>query len=120
MSLSLLVVFVLQDPAYESLQLLEEITTMQSAQIPIMQNLDGSYSPHNQGMGIAVVTYNYDISGKTALINFAGMNQAVVTFDEMGNTVVSYHMLNLGATAQDMATVENIARYLGSAVATLH
>lgn len=120
MSLSLLVVFVLQGPVYDSLLLLEEITIMQSAQISIMQNLDGSYSPHDQGMGMAFVTYNYDVSGKTAIINFEGMNQAVVTFDAMGNTVVSYHMLNMNATAQDMATVENIARYLTSAVATLH
>lgn len=93
---------------------------MQSAQIPIMQNLDGSYSPHMQGMGMATVTYNYDISGKTAIINFSGQNQAVVTFDEMGVTVVSYHVLNQLATAQDMTTIENIARYLTSATATLH
>lgn len=93
---------------------------MQSAQIPIMQNLDGSYSPNVAGMGFALVTYNYDISGKTAIINFAGINQAVLTFDETGTSVVSYHMLNQYATAQDMATVENIARYLGSATATLH
>lgn len=93
---------------------------MQSAQIPIMQNLDGSYSPNNLGLGVAVVTYNYDISGKTAIINFDGMNQAVLTFDATGTTVVSYHMLNLMASAQDMATVENIARYLANAQATLH
>jgi hypothetical protein len=99
--------------------LLKEITIMQSAQIPIMQNLDGSYSPHMQGMGVAIVTYNYDVTGKTAIISFAGVNQAVVTFDETGTTVVSYHMLNLMATASDMASVENIARYLGSATATL-
>jgi hypothetical protein len=119
-ALSLLVVFVLRGPVYDSLLLLEEITIMQSAQIPIMQNLDGSYSPHDQGMGFAVVTYNYDISGKTAIISFAGVNQAVVTFDETGRMVVSYHMLNLMASASDMATVENISRYLASATATLH
>lgn len=93
---------------------------MQSAQIPIMQNVDGSYSPHEHGLGFAVVTYNYDVSGKTAIINFAGINQAVVTFDETGRMVVSYHMLNLLASAQDMATVENISRYLATASATLH
>lgn len=93
---------------------------MQSAQIPIMQNLDGSYSPSDMGMGFAIVTYNYDISGKTAIINFAGVNQAVITFDETGRMVVSYHMLNLMASASDMATVENISRYLASATATLH
>jgi hypothetical protein len=119
-SLSLLVVFVLQGPVYDSLLLLEEITIMQTAQISIAQNTDGSYSPHDQGMGMAFVSYNYDISGKTAIINFAGINQASVTFDETGSTVVSYHMLNLNATASDMTTVENIARYLTSAVATLH
>jgi hypothetical protein len=73
-----------------------------------------------QGMGLAIVTYNYDISGKTAIINFAGINQAVITFDETGRMVVSYHMLNLAASASDMATVENISRYLASATATLH
>jgi len=93
---------------------------MQSAQIPIVQNLDGSYTPSDQGLGFAVVTYNYDISGKTAIINFAGVNQAVVTFDETGTMVVSYHMLNMMASAQDMASVENISRYLATASATLH
>jgi hypothetical protein len=85
---------------------------MQTQSITISNAPDGTFFPDPTGMGTAMVSYNYDMNGKTAIISFKGVNQALATFDETGSFVVSYTPLNLNATAQDMASVENILRHI--------
>ena len=85
---------------------------MQTVQIPIANAADGSLIPHPQGQGLATVTFNYDMNGKTAIINFMGNNQALITFDETGNQPVSYMPYSPMATQQDLASIENIMRYI--------
>lgn len=82
---------------------------MSNVQIPIMQQADGSLIPNPLGQGIATIIYNTDALGvKTAIINFAGHNQALVTFDDSGRQVVSYTPFNQLMTP----SIENIIRHI--------
>lgn len=86
---------------------------MNNVQIPISQQADGSIIPNPMGQGFATVLYNTDATGvKTAIIAFAGQNQALVTFDDFGRQVVSYTPFN-----QMMSpSIENIIRHINQMV----
>lgn len=81
--------------------------------IPVAQMADGSLIPHPGGMGMANANIQQEPGHpKTAIIAFAGMNQAVVNFDETGLRIINYTILNPGATLQVQNTVENIIKHL--------
>ena len=77
-------------------------------QIPVSQTPDGDLVPTPGGPGIATVTYMTDANGvKTAMVNFAGANQAWATFDDSGFKVVSYTPFNQAYSR----SIENILDY---------
>lgn len=86
-----------------------------NTQIPISvaEQPDGSIAPHPMGVGQVIVLMQQEPGQpKTAIIAFAGCNQAVVNFDESGRSVINYTLLNPGANFQVQVSVENIIRYL--------
>jgi hypothetical protein len=86
---------------------------MNNVQIPVSLQADGSITPNPMGPGMATVLYNTDANGvKTAIIAFAGHNQALVTFDDFGRQVVSYTPFNQMMTP----SIENIIRHINQMV----
>lgn len=84
---------------------------MNTQQINVTQQVDGSLIPHPAGEGVATITYQNDpVNGMTAIIAFAGCNQAVVTYDQSGKVIVSYFPYN----QMNTASIENIVSYLNS------
>jgi len=84
-------------------------------QISVAQQLDGSLAPMPLGDGTAIVTMNDDpTQPKTAIIMFAGLNQAVVNFDETGTQVLNYTLLNPMADIITQQTVENLIPHISA------
>ena len=82
-----------------------------NVQINVAQQPDGSLAPSPFGEGVAIVTMNDD---RTAIIMFAGMNQAVVNFDDTGTQPLNYTLFNPMADLSTQLTVENLIRHISS------
>lgn len=82
-------------------------------QIPVAEQPDGSIAFHPMGVGIVNVNIQQEVGHpKTAIIAFAGSNQALVNFDDSGCSAINYTILNPGATAEVQQSVMNIINYL--------
>lgn len=84
-------------------------------QISVAQQPDGSLVPNPFGEGVAIVNMTDDpTQPKTAIIMFAGLNQAVVNFDDTGRQVINYTLFNPAADIATQVTVENLIHHISS------
>lgn len=82
-------------------------------QIPVSMLPDGSITPSPVGQAVAEVVFSTDPSGsKTALIRFAGMNQALATYDALGNHVVSFTPYDITGNAAIDRSIRNIINHI--------
>jgi len=81
-------------------------------QINVTQQNDGSLIPHPQGEGVAIITTQITPDGKTGMLGFAGVNQAVLYFDASGQMIVSYHAF----VEVNIRSIENIIHYLNNTI----
>ncbi|MDH1421302.1 hypothetical protein [Pseudomonas aeruginosa] len=90
-----------------------------NVQLPRSVTLDAYLQPDGTlmlGPGQAKVTINYHSDPQesiNACIVFGGAMQAIVTFDETGQTPVSYTLLNPGGDYTVEQSVLNILSYFG-------
>lgn len=80
--------------------------------VRVTQDATGALVPSFGGQGTALITISNDNGPKTAIINFAGMNQALVTFDSMGMKGITYTALNPMHNAVIAQSVENIIAHM--------
>jgi hypothetical protein len=82
-------------------------------QIPVAEQPDGSIAFNPSGVGLASANIQQEPGHpKTAILAFAGSNQAVVQFDDSGRSAINYTILNPGATYQVQQSVVNLINYL--------
>lgn len=80
--------------------------------IPINMLPNGSYVPVQNGVGVALVTVNQELGqNKTALINFAGSNQAVVNFNSE-NQPINFTLFNANPTTALEQSVNHIVNHM--------
>lgn len=78
-------------------------------QFNVTQQPDGSLVPHPQGEGLASLVIQKDpVNGMTGTLVFAGANQAVLTYDALGQRVIAYFPYNIMNTK----SIENIVAWL--------
>jgi len=84
-----------------------------SVQINITQQADGQVCPHPNGEGMAIVSYSKAPDGsKVGTVTFAGVPQAVLYFDTLGQCIISYYAYN----PMLAPSVENIIRHINQTV----
>ena len=83
-------------------------------QMPVRVNQDatGVLTPSFGGSGTAYITMQQGDGPKTAIINFFGMNQAMVSFCSLGLKGINYTCLNPQVTSVDLQSIENIIRHM--------
>jgi hypothetical protein len=91
----------------------QENTPMQ-LQVSVAQDALGVLTPNFIGPGKATVTINDTPGAKTATIAFAGMNQALVTFDAFGMKGISYTALNPMHDQIIAQSIENIMQHMNA------
>lgn len=70
-------------------------------------------TPSFGGQGMAFITIQQTDQGpKTAIVHFAGMNQALVTFDSLGIKGITYTALNPMHDAVIAQSIENIVAHM--------
>lgn len=80
--------------------------------IPIGQQPNGVYVPNNAGPGVCGISVTQEPnSTKTAIIHFAGCNQAVVNYNEMGQAI-NYTILMPSVPLSVIVSVENIIAHI--------
>lgn len=73
----------------------------------------GVLVPSFGGQGTAFITIQQSTNeAKSAVINFAGMNQALVTFDSLGSKGITYTALNPAHNAIIAQSIENIVAHM--------
>jgi hypothetical protein len=82
--------------------------------VSVTQDDVGALVPSPMGHGVAYVTINHNDSPKSAIISFAGINQAVATFDDFGTRALTYNLLNPGACMVIQRSVENIIEHMNN------
>lgn len=93
---------------------------MNPLQLDAIIQADGSLMIQPGGTVPVTVLFSSDDAGcKVATIAFGGVNQAVVTFDAMGDRPVSYLMYNPAPNWALEVSVQNIVGYF-STIPTLH
>lgn len=80
--------------------------------VRVTQDALGVLTPSFGGQGEAFVTIQHNGDPKTALIQFAGMNQALVTFDALGMKGITYTALNPYHNAIIAQSIENIVAHM--------
>lgn len=83
----------------------------------VNQRPDGVIYPDVNGIANATVNFQSDdANGVTGLLNFAGVNQAALIYDQVGVIVIGYHLFNPAAGMDTIASVESIIQYLNGAM----
>lgn len=82
--------------------------------VSVTQDDVGALVPSPVGHGVAFIIINHVSSPKSAIINFAGANQALATFDDMGTRALSYTLLNPMACMVTQRSVENIIEHMNN------
>lgn len=81
--------------------------------VRVTQDVMGVLIPSLSGQGLAHITIQQSSDQpKTAIIEFCGLNQALVSFDSMGTRGLNYTVLNPMATAIDCQSIENIINHM--------
>lgn len=80
--------------------------------VRVNQDAVGVLHPSPIGAGEAYITIKHNSEPKIAIISFAGMDQAMVTFDSMGTKGIAYTALNPIASAANAMSIENIIHHM--------
>lgn len=80
--------------------------------VRVTQDATGVLTPSFCGQGTAFITIQQNAGPKTAVIHFAGMNQALVTFDDMGLKGITYTALNPMHNEVIARSIENIVAHM--------
>lgn len=85
-------------------------------QVRVKQDVTGILIPSPTGPDVALVSIqnNEGSNPKTAIISFAGINQALATFDAMGTKCITYTALNPYHNAVIASSIENIIVHLNN------
>lgn len=82
--------------------------------VSVTQDDLGALIPHPRGEGTACITIRHNDSPKSAIISFYGINQAVVSFDDLGTRALTYSMLNPLGCSVTQRSVENLIEHLNN------
>jgi len=80
--------------------------------VRVTQDALGVLHPSPIGGGEAFITIKHNGDPKIAVISFAGMDQAMVSFDSMGTKAIAYTSLNPVACAVNAMSIENIIHHM--------
>lgn len=80
--------------------------------VRVTQDKTGVLIPSFAGQGVAYITIQQNSGPKTAVVEFHGMNQALVNFDSMGMKGINYTALNPAYTSIDAQSIENIIGHM--------
>jgi hypothetical protein len=76
---------------------------------------DGTLTPDPIGIGVATVCFTRDESGfKTGLLQFAGLNQASLNYDQTQSMIVGYGIMNHAASLADQQSIERLIHYINA------
>ena len=81
--------------------------------VRVTKDVTGVLTPSFAGEGTAWITIrNNNVDPKTAVINFEGMDQALVSFDSLGMKGIQYTPLNPMHNSIIASSIENIVYHM--------
>lgn len=84
--------------------------------VRVNQDALGVLHPSPIGAGEAFITIRHNTDPKIAVISFAGMDQAMVTFDSMGTKGIAYTALSPIACAVNAMSIENLIHHMNESM----
>ena len=83
--------------------------------IRVQLSPDGTLCPHPNGSGVANVFFTRDEGGnKTGVLQFAGLNQASLNYDQSQSVIIGYGIMNISASLADQRSIETLIHFINS------